>query len=168
MLFGKKKEASTNPYYAGSSTTPATPAQVTTPTMPQQAAVAQEMNQAAQQTSEGSSQFPVPLLPAPEPITLPNIEQAPLRLSTRMSALDIMKMGSETKSFAFVKLSDFKRILDDIKSLENKINNSQDELEEFSKLLKEQEDYLSRYSMVIKDLRRTIDEIASSLSRVED
>jgi hypothetical protein len=67
-----------------------------------------------------------------------------------------------------VKLSDFKRILDDIRSLESKLNASQDELDDFTKLLKEQEDYLNRYGIVLKELRRTIDEIASSLSHVED
>jgi hypothetical protein len=154
MLFGKKKTAPENPYYDASN--PAS--------QPQQPAT----DQMVPTTTQPEGQFPVPLLPAPEPITLPNMKIEPIRMGGNVSALDIMKMSTETKSFAFVKLSDFKRILDDIKALESRMNESQDDLEEFSKLLKEQEDYLNRYSSVIKDLKRTIEEIASSLSRVED
>ena len=159
MLFGKKKDAALkNPYYNNDDAKPATPVaaqQPPAPTMPQG-------------NTGSSTPFPVPLLPTPEPINLPNIQPELIRSGGGLSALDIMKMGSETKSFAFVKLSDFKRILDDIKMLETKISDSQGDLEEFSKIVKEQEEYLDRYAMVIKDLKRTIDEISSSLSRVED
>ena len=151
MLFGKKKATPANPYYPSG-------AKATAP-----AASAQQ--QPVQNVE--TPQFPVPLLPTPEPISIPNIRSESLR-NGGISALDMIRMGGETKSFAFVKLSDFKRILDDIKALESKINESQEDLDEFSKVLKQQEEYLARYSTVIRDLRRTIDEIAASLSHVED
>ena len=166
MLFGKKKETPKNPYYNGAAKQ-AGAAPVVNAQIPPPATIAKEMNQ-QQGTSENTGKFSVPLLPTPEPITLPNVEQMPLKIGGSLNALDIMKLGSETKAFAFVKLSDFKRILDDIRSLESKLNASQDELDDFTKLLKEQEDYLNRYGIVLKELRRTIDEIASSLSHVED
>ncbi len=164
MLFGKKKGATpANPYYNGDNAKPATPATPQTPSFP---ALPQAQN--AQNNMVPRTPFPVPLLPTPEPINLPNPQPEPIKISGGLSAFDMMKMGAETKSFAFVKLGDFKRILDDIKMLENKISESQGDLEEFSKVVKEQEEYLNRYATVIRDLRRTISEISSSLSRVED
>jgi hypothetical protein len=158
MLFGKKKATPANPYYSNGAKTaaPATGAQQQTAAQTQQPV----------QNIE-TPQFPVPLLPMPEPISIPNIRSEPFKTGS-VSALDMIRMGGETKSFAFVKLSDFKRILDDIKALESKISESQEDLDEFSKVLKQQEEYLARYSTVIRDLRRTIDEIAASLSHVED
>ncbi len=155
MLFGKKKTESTNPYYSAGTTK-----------QPTQANPSGDSSVSQQQQTQGQ-QFPVPLIPTPEPLTLPSVEVSPVK-TTRISALDVMKIGSETKSFAFVKLSDFKRILEDIRALEARIAESQNDLEQFSKLLKEQEEYLNGYALVIKDLLKTIDEIASSLSRVED
>ncbi|MCL5009750.1 MAG: hypothetical protein M1433_02100, partial [Candidatus Parvarchaeota archaeon] len=108
---------------------------------------------------------PIPLLPTPEPLTLPEVE--PLKLG-KVSAVDIMSGAAESKAFAFVKLSDFKRILEDIKAMEKRVEESQEELESFSKLLKDEEEYLGRYSMVVKELKHTIEEITSSLSKVED
>ncbi len=164
MLFGKKKDATpANPYYNGGNAQTANPTGTQQPSVP---AMPQVKN--AQDSMVTTTPFPVPLLPTPEPINLPNVQPEPMKTGGGISALDMMKMGTETKSFAFVKLSDFKRILDDIKMLENKIGESQGDLEEFSKVVKEQEEYLNRYATVIRDLRRTIDEISSSLSRVED
>lgn len=155
MLFGKKKAAPQNPYYSSTNANAQAPAPAS-------------QEQTVPTTTEPNGPFPVPLLPTPEPIAMPNVKIEPIKPASSMSALDIMRMSTETKAFAFVKLSDFKRILDDIKAIESRMTESQDDLEQFSKILKEQEDYLNRYSGVIRDLKRTIEEIASSLSRVED
>ena len=147
MLFGKKKDAAPkNPYYNNDDAKPAAPVVAQQPPAP-----AMPQTQNSQGNTGSSTPFPVPLLPTPEPINLPNMQPELMRSGGGLSALDIMKIGSETKSFAFVKLSDFKRILDDIKMLETKIGDSQGDLEEFSKIVKEQEEYLDRYAMVIKD-----------------
>ncbi len=161
MLFGKKKQPASNPYYTN----------VVTKQGPQDKAAAPSQQQPGQiigETDQSIGPMSVPLLPAPEPINIPNVELEPLKLSGRVSAIDMMRMGSETKAFAFVKLSDFKRIVDDIRSLEKRISESQEDLDEFSKLLKEQDEYLGRYGLVIKDLKKIIEEIASSLSKIED
>ena len=156
MLFGKKKTEPKNPYYSGEAK-PATKEQE----KPQASSVPAKP---AVHAGEAETS-PIPLLPTPEPINMPEVE--PLKLG-RVSAVDIMSGMGESKAFAFVKLSDFKRILDDIKTMEKRIEDSQDDLEAFSKLLKDEEEYLSRYSMIVKELKRTVEEIASSLSRVED
>ncbi len=156
MLFGKKKNEPKNPYYSGEAQqAPAEQVKPQAPTVPVKPAVPVGEAETA----------PIPLLPTPEPINLPEVE--PLKLGM-VSAVDIMSGVGESKAFAFVKLSDFKRILEDIKAMEKRIEDSQEDLEAFSKLLKDEDEYLSRYSMVVKELKRTVEEIASSLSRVED
>lgn len=158
MLFGKKKNEPKNPYYSSEVQKPAAP----------QAPVQEPQQQKQPISVEHTKQdenAPIPLLPTPEPINLPDVE--PLKLN-RVSAVDIMSGINESKAFAFVKLSDFKKILDDIKAMEKRVEDSQEDLEAFSRLLKDEEEYLSRYSMVVKELKRTIEEIATSLSRVED
>ena len=153
-LFSKKKNAPANPYYSAA---------------PQPA-----VQQAPQQPNaidgrdDVPKPFPVPLLPTPEPLTIPNVDTKPFISPTGMKRLDMIRIGAEAKSFAFVKLSDFKRILDDIKTLNTRIMETKDDLENFSKLVKEQEEHIDRYLLVIRDLEKTINEITDSLSNVED
>ena len=96
------------------------------------------------------------------------MDTKPFVSPTGMKRLDTIRIGAEAKSFAFVKLSDFKRILDDIKALNTRIIETKDDLENFSKLVKEQEEHIDRYLIVVRELEKTVGEIADSLSNVED
>ena len=153
MLFGKKKvEQPTNPYYS-----------------PEQVAQ-QQMNaaQAQQPTEEQASKYPVPLLPVPESLMkdeggLPQMSMgAPTKISP--GSIDLIT----PKSFAFVKLSSFKQVLEDIKVLENEISQVEDDLDRFTHIVKEEEDTIRKYNSMIDGLKRTLSDLKGSLSNVEE
>ncbi len=153
MLFGKKKKEEKNPYYS------------------EQARPAEAENQAQQQqaipvvTPEEGEAGQIPLLPTPEPIGIPTVQTLDFGGA---NVIDATNTIAESKALAFVKLGDFKRILEDIKTTEKRIADSQEDIEAFFKLLRDEEDYINKYSMVIKELKHTVKEIASAISKVED
>ena len=149
MLFKKKKEVPANPYYNKD-----TAAQQQEPPKP---AVQQEISVNTQ----------IPLVPIPSSIGQISGDFNPIRLEG-ISTIDALRLEAGSKSFAFVKLSDFKDILDDIKSLEKRIEQSREDLESFSTALKRQEEYIKRYNEMNSDLKKMIDRISASLSDIQE
>ncbi len=178
-IFGKKKEAPSNPYNNPDVITQqmqsAQSQQVIQPPLqsqtqnPQvqsnQAAISSPVNTSVdQQTSQNNPPFNVPILPVPEPLNNPNIELTPLKA---VSAAPIVS-SLEPKAMAFVKLSNFKQVLDDIKELNDKISESQQDLENLSAQVKQQESDIERYRLMLGQLKKTIDDITASLSDVQE
>ncbi len=165
MLFGKKKtEQPTNPYYS-----PEQVAQQQMNAAQSQNAPQQTAPQAAQQPSEDQgSKYPVPLLPVPESLMKDEKGLPPMSMGTPTKispgSIDLIT----PKSFAFVKLSSFKQVLEDIKVLENEISQVEDDLDRFTHIVKEEEDTIRKYNSMIDGLKRTLSDLKSSLSNVEE
>ena len=156
MLFKKKKEVPANPYYEEKAEEKAGPAP--------------QSNQQPQQVVHQNPQpapSTIPLVPIPPPIQDVSGDLQPIKLGG-INTIDALRLEAGSKSFAFVKLSDFKDILDDIKALEKRIAQSREDLEAFSATLKKQEDYIRRYNEMNSDLKKMIDRISSSLSDIQE
>lgn len=162
MLFGKKKtEQPANPYY-----NPEEQAQ-------QRMSAAQTQNapqvpDSQQEGSDQSSKYPVPLLPVPESLMKDErgLAQMSMGAPSKISASTIDLITP--KSFAFVKLSSFKQVLEDIKVLENEISQVEGDLDRFTHLVKEEEDTVTKYNSMIDGLKRTLSDLKGSLSNVEE
>lgn len=148
MLFKKKNEKPANPYYNSEP-----PAQQEPP------------KSVAQQEVLVNTQ--IPLVPIPPSVGQISGDFNPIKLGG-ISTIDALRLEAGSKSFAFVKLSDFKDILDDIKALEKRIERSREDLEAFSTALKRQEEYIKRYNEMNSDLKKMIDRISSSLSDIQE
>ncbi len=82
--------------------------------------------------------------------------------------LDALRLESNSKSVAFIKMSDFKKVLDDIKDLEKRITQSQMDLENYSRVLNTQKDYIKNYNLLVQDMRKMIERMSAYLSNVEE
>ncbi len=163
-LFKKKREAPINPYYDEMNLQPteqkadgiaANGVQTPAPSSPIPAE-----NDAAKKSTE------IPLIPLPN-IKVPDINLQPTR-SAGLSVLDALRMESNSKSIAFIKMSDFKKVLDDIKDLERRVMLSQADLESYSRLLDTQREYVKNYNILIQDMHRMIERMSAYLSNVEE
>ncbi len=162
-LFKKKKDEPVNPYYNESNLKPISqpsPADNNTNAsmqVQQQPAPAQEKKQTG---------FSIPLIPVPN-VKIPDINLQPLRTGG-ISVLDALRLESNSKSVAFIKMSDFKKVLDDIKDLEKRITQSQMDLENYSRVLNTQKDYIKNYNLLVQDMRKMIERMSAYLSNVEE
>jgi hypothetical protein len=162
-LFKKKKEEPVNPYYQESSLKPI--AQQTQP------AVNQPVNESSAQTNQNVQETQkkggsIPLIPVPN-VKIQNINLEPVR-NAGISVLDALRLESNSKSIAFIKMSDFKKVLDDIKELEKRITQSQVDLENYSRALDAQREYVRNYNSLIQDMRKMIERMSAYLSNVEE
>ena len=165
-LFKKKKEEPVNPYYKESNLKQVAPE-----------STAQEVNQQAQQPVQNAAnqqqteqqQKPshsIPLIPVPS-LKISDIDLQPVR-SEGISVLDALRLESNSKSIAFIKMSDFKRALDDIKELEKRITQAQADLESYSKAVDVQKEYVENYNTLIQDMRKMVERLSTYLSNVEE
>lgn len=163
-LFKKKREAPVNPYYDEMNLQPteqkadgaaASGVQTQAPANPMPAE-----NGAVKKSTE------IPLIPLPN-IKVPDINLQPTR-SAGISVLDALRMESNSKSIAFIKMSDFKKVLDDIKDLERRVMLSQADLESYSRSLDTQREYVKNYNVLIQDMHKMIERMSAYLSNVEE
>ncbi len=169
-LFKKKKEKPLNPYYNEANLKPiaATAPQnnnsgQTTDANP----TAVNPNTVTQKPQENEKKgVSIPLIPVPN-VKVPDINLQPVR-SAGISVLDALRLESSSKSIAFIKMSDFKRILDDIKELEKRITQSQADLENYSRELDKQREYVKNYNQLIQEMHKMIERMSTYLSNVED
>jgi hypothetical protein len=159
MLFGKKKEAPANPYFNAVKGADKPPAQSPVPAQPEQ-----RIENPPVQSPQRGVPFPIPLLPTPEPIVTPNIELEPMKMHVDIDAIR-MSTGKPT---AFIKLSDFKRVVDDIKNLEEQIAQSQNDLKEIYRHIDEQSAAVRNYEIMLSSLKRMMQDISISLANVEE
>ena len=170
-LFKKKKEEPVNPYYQESNLRPVAP-ENPPQNANQQNAVQQPavQNTAEQQVQANTQQqkqnYSIPLIPVPS-VKIPDINLPPVR-SAGISVLDALRLESNSKSIAFIKMSDFKKVLDDIKELEKRITQSQVDLENYSKALDTQREYVKNYNLLIQDMRKMMERMSTYLSNVEE
>ena len=167
-LFKKKKEEPVNPYYKESNLKPVASENAaqnanTANMSAENAKNGQEMQINPQPPKQGYS---IPLIPMPN-VKVPDINLQPVR-SAGISVLDALRMESNSKSIAFIKMSDFKKVLDDIKELEKRITQSQADLENYSRALDTQRDYVKNYNLLIQDMRKMIERMSTYLSNVEE
>ena len=162
-LFKKKKEETVNPYYQESSLKP----------ISQQdgrpAAASAQNDQGVPQAAPQAQQkdvFSIPLIPVPN-VKISDINLQPLR-SGGISVLDALRLESNSRSIAFIKMSDFKKVLDDIKDLEKRITQSQADLQNFSRVLDTQREYVKNYNVLIQDMKKMIERMSAYLSNVEE
>jgi hypothetical protein len=169
-LFKKKKEEPINPYYKESNLKPITPENTAQNINPQNTAVQTAENAANQQVQPNQQQqkpaYSIPLIPVPS-VKIPDINLQPVR-SAGISVLDALRLESNSKSIAFIKMNDFKKVLDDIKELEKRITQSQADLEDYSRTLDTQREYVKTYNLLIQDMRKMVERMSNYLSNVED
>lgn len=139
MLFGKKKEESVNPFYSNVQPQAEAPAANTAP-------------------------FPTPTLPTPEPLAPPDVSLKPM-VSQEQPKATTVPVG---KSIAFIKLSDYKQVLDDIKMLQTQIARSKDDLERLAKLIQDEEATTRNYIALADGLNKIISDLYTSLSNVQE
>jgi uncharacterized protein YhaN len=65
-------------------------------------------------------------------------------------------------------MSDFKKVLDDIKELEGRITQSQADLESYTRALDTQREYIKNYNLLVQDMRKMIERMSAYLSNVEE
>ncbi len=168
-LFKKKKEEPINPYYNESNLKPVAP-EPAPKEVNQQAEVQPSQDVSNQQVQTEQKQekpnYSIPLIPVPN-VKIPDINLQPVR-SAGISVLDALRLESNSKSIAFIKMSDFKKVLDDIKELEKRITQSQADLENYSKALETQREYVKNYNLLIQDMRKMIERMSAYLSNVEE
>jgi hypothetical protein len=160
-LFKKKKEEPVNPYYNENNLKPVAPENAAPAN--QQTAAKPAQNAPAQQQKQSYS---IPLIPVPS-VKIPDINLQPAR-SAGISVLDALRLESNSKSIAFIKMSDFKKVLDDIKELEKRITQSQVDLENYSRALDTQREYVKNYNLLIQDMRKMMERLSTYLSNVEE
>ncbi|MCL4396832.1 hypothetical protein M1494_00600 [Candidatus Parvarchaeota archaeon] len=167
-LFKKKKEEPVNPYYKESNLKPVAPENTAQNVNPQntsaQNTATQSQVQAGQQPQKPA--YSIPLIPVPS-VKIPDINLQPVR-SGGISVLDALRLESNSKSIAFIKMSDFKKVLDDIKELEKRITQSQTDLENYSRALDTQREYVKNYNLLIQDMRKMVERMSAYLSNVEE
>ena len=168
VLFKKKKEEPVNPYYKESNLKPVEPENTAQEVNQQvaQPAAQNPVNQEIQTEQQQKSSHTIPLIPVPS-VKIPDINLQPVR-SAGISVLDALRLESNSKSIAFIKMSDFKKVLDDIKELEKRITQSQADLESYSKALETQREYVKNYNLLIQDMRKMIERMSAYLSNVEE
>ena len=167
-LFKKKKEEPVNPYYKESNLKPVAPENTAQNVNPQntsaQNTATQSQVQAGQQPQKPA--YSIPLIPVPS-VKIPDINLQPVR-SGGISVLDALRLESNSKSIAFIKMSDFKKVLDDIKELEKRITQSQTDLENYSRALDTQREYVKNYNLLVQDMRKMVERMSAYLSNVEE
>ncbi len=156
-LFKKKKETPVNPYYNPTNLKAATPQPETS--KPIEDSQIPTINKPAKITS-------IPLISVPK-IKISDINLQPAK-TAGISVLDALRMESSSKSTAFIRMNDFKKVLDDIKELEKRIAKSQADLEEYSKALELQKEYVKNYNLLVQDMRKMIERMSTYLSNVEE
>lgn len=162
MFFKKKApEPAANPYYnvASQSNAEQQP-QLQSQGLPQNVQTLAD----TQQTN--TSNYPVPLLPVPEPMKISDNNYSSMGSAPKISAGSIDLVTPKT--FAFVKLSSFKQVLDDIKVLQNEISQVADDLDRFNHIIKEEEDTIHKYTSMVEGLKKVLVDLNSSLSNVEE
>ncbi|MGC8533856.1 MAG: hypothetical protein ACP5MV_04505 [Candidatus Parvarchaeum sp.] len=170
-LFKKKKEEPVNPYYQESNLRPVAPENPAPEvnqqnTAPQPAAQNTAEQPAASNQQPQKQNYTIPLIPVPS-VKIPDVNLQPVR-SAGISVLDALRLESNSKSIAFIKMSDFKKVLDDIKELEKRVTQSQIDLENYSKALDTQREYVKNYNLLIQDMRKMMERMSTYLSNVED
>lgn len=157
MLFGRKKEKEgTNPYYNSPAAGPAP--------RPQPAPQAPSQNQPAQAVQDNTpAPFPTPILPIPEPLS----PAAPVLRPMWESRPSGSTIGNVTSTTAFIKLSDYKQILEDIKALEKQVDSSKDELNKLGSILEQEKATLSNYAQLVNNLEKVINDTHASLSNIQ-
>ena len=166
-LFKKKKEEPVNPYYKESNLKPVAPENTAQNINQQAQQPAQNaVNQQAQTEKQQKASHSIPLIPVPS-VKIPDINLQPAR-SAGISVLDALRLESNSKSIAFIKMSDFKKVLDDIKELEKRITQSQADLESYSRALDTQREYVKNYNLLIQDMRKMVERMSAYLSNVEE
>ncbi|MCL4373108.1 hypothetical protein M1384_03540 [Candidatus Parvarchaeota archaeon] len=167
-LFKKKKEEPVNPYYNESNLKPVAPESTTQNVNQQEAAqpAQNSVTQPVQTEQQQKASHSIPLIPVPS-VKIPDINLQPVR-SAGISVLDALRLESNSKSIAFIKMSDFKKVLDDIKELEKRITQSQADLESYSRALDTQREYVKNYNLLIQDMRKMVERMSTYLSNVEE
>ena len=166
-LFKKKKEEPVNPYYKESNLKPVAPENNNLEGNEQNNAANPAGNpQMAADNVNQKQRYSIPLIPVPS-VKIPDINLQPVR-SAGISVLDALRLESNSKSIAFIKMSDFKKVLDDIKELESRITQSQADLESYTRALDTQREYVKNYNLLIQDMRKMIERMSAYLSNVEE
>ncbi len=159
-LFKKKTEEKENPYYSKSGM------------KKEELAAKQPATPAAQMPAkpiapEQPKEFSIPLIPTPPPIVPQRMDLEPIS-SAGMSVMDALRLETNPKSIAYIKLSDFKKVLEDIKNLEKRLIESQSDLDKASRILDSQKEYIRNYNNVVQDIRKMVDKLSVYLSNVEE
>ncbi len=168
-LFKKKQGAKENPYYNA----PAVQREAVNPQQPQvqpPAAAPQPIavtNPTKPQQPEAPNDFSIPLIPTPPPISTTNMELEPMQAGG-IGTIDALRLESNPRSIAYIKLSDFKKVLDDIKNLEKRLMESEADLERFSRILESQKEYVKNYNTIIQDIKGMVDKLSAYLTNVEE
>ena len=149
MIFGKKKEE-VNPYYNSTENAQGN----------QGAAPAQ--NPAPQADNSSQAPFPTPILPVPEPLS-----PATPSIKPEWESKPVPPVGGVASTTAFIRLSDYKQILEDIKALEKQISGSKEELGKLGSILDQERTTLSNYVQLVNDLEKVINDIHASLSNIQ-
>ncbi|MDP8012498.1 MAG: hypothetical protein RAK22_00135 [Nanoarchaeota archaeon] len=138
MLFGKKKEENVNPFYSN--------------------------QQPAQDNQAATPPFPTPTLPMPEPLAPPDVSLKPAVSQPQKQDVSV-PLG---KSVAFIRLSDYKQVLDDIKTLQTQIARSKDDLERLAKLIQDEQEATKNYIALADGLNKIVSDLYNSLSNVQE
>ena len=164
-LFKKKKEEPVNPYYNKSNLKPIAPENTNLGSQ-----TPNDSNANGQQVPVNpmpeKQHYSIPLIPVTN-VKIPDINLQPVR-SAGISVLDALRLESNSKSIAFIKMSDFKKVLDDIKELEGRITQSQADLESYTRALDTQREYIKNYNLLVQDMRKMIERMSAYLSNVEE
>lgn len=169
-LFKKKKGEPVNPYYNETNlkpiAQPVNPPEQNVPDNQANALIQQNLQIQPQNGKPEKKSNSIPLIPVPN-VKVPDINLQPVR-SAGISVLDALRLESSSKSIAFIKMSDFKKVLDDIKELEKRITQSQVDLENYSRTLDTQREYVRNYNQLIQDMHKMVERMSAYLSNVED
>ncbi len=160
-LFKKKKETPVNPYYNAANLKPVAETQPAPEPSP-----VDNQKMAEIRPPEEKKGTTIPLIPVPN-VKISDINLQPSR-SAGISVLDALRLESNSKSIAFIKMSDFKKVLDDIKELEKRITQSQADLDSYSRTLDSQKEYVKNYNNLIQDMHKMVERMSAYLSNVED
>ena len=164
-LFKKKKEEPVNPYYNKSNLKPIAPENTNLGSQTPNDGNANSQQAPVNPVPE-KQHYSIPLIPVTN-VKIPDINLQPVR-SAGISVLDALRLESNSKSIAFIKMSDFKKVLDDIKELESRITQSQADLESYTRALDTQREYVKNYNLLIQDMRKMIERMSAYLSNVEE